>query len=331
MQIKIAKTSECHESTVTPKSIYLNRRQFMQAGIVGSAALSLPVNSIAATGENTNPLSPPASLKPSFGSISKTAFGSTETPAPFDTATTYNNFYEFGYGKGDPEKKAASLKPYPWKINIEGEADITGAFDLEDLIKESQLEERIYRLRCVEAWSMVVPWIGIPLGSFLKKFRPNSKAKYVYFETLYDPTQMPAQNGNALDWPYREGLRIDEAMNSLTLLSVGMYGSILPNQNGAPVRLVVPWKYGFKSIKSIVTIRFVEQMPQTTWNMIAPNEYGFYANVNPGVDHPRWSQKKERRLPGGLLFPNVIDTQMFNGYQEEVASLYADMDITRFY
>ncbi|ADZ92403.1 protein-methionine-sulfoxide reductase catalytic subunit MsrP [Marinomonas mediterranea] len=330
MQIKIAKPSDCHESTVTPKSVYLNRRQFMQAGLASGAALSFPVNAIASV-QNGNPLLPPESLKPSFASIIETPFGKTETSAPFETATTYNNFYEFGYGKGDPEKNAESLKPYPWKITIEGEADITGAFDLEDLIKDNQLEERIYRLRCVEAWSMVVPWVGIPLGALLKKFKPNSKAKYVYFETLYDPSQMPAQNGNSLDWPYREGLRIDEAMNSLSLLAVGMYGSILPNQNGAPVRLVVPWKYGFKSIKSIVTIRFVEQMPQTTWSMLAPNEYGFYANVNPGVDHPRWSQKQERRLPGGLLFPNVIDTQMFNGYKEEVASLYSNMNLTRFY
>ena len=193
------------------------------------------------------------------------------------------------------------------------------------------LEERIYRLRCVEAWSMVIPWVGVSLATVLKRFEPTSKAKYVYFETLYDPKQMPGQLGGGLDWPYREGLRIDEAMNPLAFLAVGMYGSILPNQNGAPVRLVLPWKYGFKSIKSIVKIRFVETMPETTWSMLAPNEYGFYANVNPNVDHPRWSQQQERRLPGGVLFPNVIETKMFNGYEEEVASLYAGMDLKRFY
>ncbi len=330
MQIKIAKASDCHESSVTPESVYLNRRQFMQAGLIGASSLGFSGRVLAAN-QDVSPLAIPASLEGAFNRLSKTPFGQSETAAPYDVATTYNNFYEFGYGKSDPADYSDAMQPFPWKIRVEGEADNTGDFDVEDFIKDSQLEERIYRLRCVEAWSMVIPWIGIPLGEFLKTFQPNSKAKYVYFETLYDPKQMPAQRGNALDWPYREGLRIDEAMNSLAFLAVGMYGSVLPNQNGAPLRLVLPWKYGFKSIKSIVTIRFVESMPQTTWNMLAPNEYGFYANVNPGVDHPRWSQKQERRLPGGVLFPNVIETQMFNGYQEEVAGLYQGMDLTRYY
>ncbi|BFM51088.1 protein-methionine-sulfoxide reductase catalytic subunit MsrP [Marinomonas sp. THO17] len=330
MQIKIVKSSDCHESSVTSESIYLNRRQFMQAGLIGASGFGLP-GQLLASQQDKNPLLPPESLKSAFASISTTSFGQGEKLTPYDVASTYNNFYEFGYGKSDPVNKSASLQPYPWKIRVEGEADVTGDFDLEDFISDSQLEERIYRLRCVEAWSMVIPWVGIPLARFLKQFKPNSKAKYVYFETLYDPKQMPAQRGNALDWPYREGLRIDEAMNSLAFLAVGMYGSVLPNQNGAPVRLVLPWKYGFKSIKSIVTVRFVESMPQTTWSMLAPNEYGFYANVNPDVDHPRWSQKQERRLPSGVLFPNVIKTQMFNGYQEEVADLYQGMDLSRYY
>ena len=278
-----------------------------------------------------NPLAPPQPLENAFNNIAETSYGSGETVAPYDVATSYNNFYEFGYGKDDPAEKSGSLQTRPWTITVEGEAEVTGVFELDDIIKQAALEERIYRLRCVEAWSMVIPWVGIPLADVLKKFKPTSKAKYVYFETLLDPKQMPGQRGRSIDWPYREGLRIDEAMNPLALLSVGMYGSILPNQNGAPVRLVVPWKYGFKSIKSIVKIRFVETMPITTWNTLAPNEYGFYANVNPQVDHPRWSQKEERRLPSGVLFPNVIETTMFNGYEEEVADLYAGMDLKKNY
>ena len=329
MLIKVRKKSECLESEITNKEDYLNRRQFIQATTVAVAGLGMG-NAFAAS-QSGNLLVPSASLKPAFDNLVKTAYGAGEKVAPFDVASAYNNFYEFGYGKGDPAKKAASLRVDPWNIVVEGEADIIGTFALEDIIKEHQLEERIYRLRCVEAWSMVVPWVGIPLASILKKFKPNSKAKYVYFETLYDPQQMPGQKGGNIDWPYREGLRIDEAMNELAFLAVGMYGSVLPNQNGAPIRLVVPWKYGFKSIKSIVKIRFVEDMPPTTWNSLAPSEYGFYANVNPGVDHPRWSQKQERRLPGGLLFPNVVDTQMFNGYQDEVSSLYAGMSLQKNY
>ncbi|WP_036178711.1 protein-methionine-sulfoxide reductase catalytic subunit MsrP [Marinomonas sp. MED121] len=330
MLIKIKKASDVSEHQVTDQAVYLSRRQFMRNSALSIAALS-GTSSVFAGLQQGNLITPPASLAPYFNNIKETSFGVGEKVAPFDVATTYNNFYEFGYGKGDPAKRAENFKPDPWNITVEGEADITGTFALEDIIKEHQLEERIYRLRCVEAWSMVVPWVGISLGDVLKKFKPNSKAKYVYFETLYDPSQFPGQNGGNIKWPYREGLRIDEAMNDLAFLSVGMYGSVLPNQNGAPIRLVVPWKYGFKSIKSIVKIRFVETMPETTWNLLAPQEYGFYANVNPGVDHPRWTQKQERRLPGGLLFPNVIDTQMFNGYQEEVADLYKGMSLVKNY
>ncbi|WP_133011876.1 protein-methionine-sulfoxide reductase catalytic subunit MsrP [Marinomonas flavescens] len=329
MLIKNKKRSDCSESDVTPKSIYLNRRQFMK--VSGGVALGVGAGNVFAALQSGNSLVPPAPLKEAFSQIIQTPYGKNETPAPYDVATTYNNFYEFGYGKGDPAERAGNFKTRPWTITVEGEAENTGTFDLDDIIKSSALEERIYRHRCVEAWSMVIPWVGVSLGDVLKRFKPTSKAKYVYFETLYDPAQMPGQNGGSLDWPYREGLRIDEAMNSLAMFAVGMYGSVLPNQNGAPVRLVLPWKYGFKGIKSIVKIRFVETMPQTTWSSLAASEYGFYANVNPNVDHPRWSQGQERRLPGGLLFPNVIDTQMFNGYEDEVASLYSGMDLKRFF
>ncbi|SBT17922.1 Sulfoxide reductase catalytic subunit YedY precursor [Marinomonas gallaica] len=327
MLIKNKKRSDCSENEVTDQSVYLNRRQFMK--VTGGAALGLSFGNAFAALQSGNPLAPPQALQNPFQNIAETTYGKGETPAPYDVATSYNNFYEFGYGKDDPAKKSGSLETRPWSITVEGEAEVTGVFDLDDIIKEAALEERIYRLRCVEAWSMVIPWVGIPLADVLKKFKPTSKAKYVYFETLHDPKQMPGQRGGSIDWPYREGLRMDEAMNPLALLSVGMYGSILSNQNGAPVRLVLPWKYGFKSIKSIVKIRFVEKMPTSTWMMLAPNEYGFYANVNPEVDHPRWSQKEERRLPSGVLFPNVIETEMFNGYQEEVADLYAGMDLKK--
>ena len=330
MLILNKKASDCSESEVTDKSIYLNRRQFMKT--TASVALGVgAIGQVSAALQEGNPLLPPPSLKSSFDNIVETPFGKDDKLSPYDVATSYNNFYEFGYGKSDPKDRASQFKTTPWTITVEGEAAKTGVFDLDSIIKDSMLEERIYRLRCVEAWSMVIPWVGVSLATVLKRFEPTSKAKYVYFETLYDPKQMPGQLGSGLDWPYREGLRIDEAMNSLAFLAVGMYGSILPNQNGAPVRLVLPWKYGFKSIKSIVKVRFVETMPETTWNMLAPNEYGFYANVNPSVDHPRWSQQQERRLPGGVLFPNVIETKMFNGYEEEVASLYAGMDLKRFY
>ena len=247
-------------------------------------------------------------------------------PTAFEDVTGYNNYYEFGTGKTDPARYAHTLEPHPWTVTIEGEADRTGTFAFEDLIKGHALEERIYRFRCVEAWSMVVPWVGFPLGDLLRRFQPNSRARYVQFFTLNDPEQMPGVRYPVLRWPYREGLTIEEAMHPLTLLTIGLYGQVLPNQNGAPLRLVVPWKYGFKSIKSIVRIRFMEEQPQTSWNMANAREYGFYSNVNPDKDHPRWSQATERVLGGGL-FSSRIPTLLFNGYADQVASLYTGLDL----
>ncbi len=255
----------------------------------------------------------------------KSIYSTDEKKTGFKDATTYNNYYEFGTDKSDPAKNAASLLPHPWKIKVEGEVNKPAEYDLDDLLKQSKFEERIYRHRCVEAWSMVIPWIGIPLADLIKKFEPTSKAKYVAFTTLYSPDQMPGQKRSVLQWPYVEGLRLDEAMHPLTILAVGMYGKVLPNQNGAPIRLIVPWKYGFKGIKSIVNIRFTEQQPPTTWNIMAPREYGFYANVNPNVDHPRWSQAKERRI--GEFFKRK--TLLFNGYADQVQSLYTGMDLRK--
>ena len=255
------------------------------------------------------------------------AYSTKEDPTGYWEATHYNNFYEFGTSKEDPAKYAGSLVTKPWSVAIEGEVARPGVVPLETLLAPHTLEDRIYRLRCVEAWSMVIPWVGIPLAAVLKAFEPTSKARFVAFETLYDPEEMPGQRSAILDWPYREGLRMDEAMNPLTLLAVGMYGEVMPNQNGAPIRLVVPWKYGFKSIKSIVKIRLQEEQPETTWQQMAPNEYGFYANVNPEVDHPRWSQRRERRIGDLTKRP----TLPFNGYAEEVAGLYAGMDLRKAY
>jgi sulfoxide reductase catalytic subunit YedY len=255
-------------------------------------------------------------------------FSTNETPNSLKDITTYNNFYEFGTGKEDPAKNAVDFVTKPWSITVEGECNKPGTFDLEDFIKPHALQEYIYRLRCVEGWSMVIPWVGFSLADMLKTFEPNSKAKFVEFTTLYDKTRMPGQKRRVLNWPYVEGLRIDEAMNELPIMAVGLYGDMLPNQNGAPIRLVVPWKYGFKSIKSIVRIRFTETQPKTTWNETAPKEYGFYSNVNPDVDHPRWSQKKERRI-GEPFWKPKIDTQMFNGYADQVAHLYQGMDLVK--
>ena len=259
----------------------------------------------------------------SIGDYKKDVITLDEEITPEDDATSYNNFYEFGTGKSDPAQRSKEFKTDDWKITVGGECEKPGTYSLEDLIKPFDVEERVYRLRCVEAWSMVIPWLGVPLASIIKSLQPTSKAKYVAFKTLLDPRQMPGQNRSVLQWPYREGLRIDEATNPLALFAVGMYGKTMPNQNGAPVRLVVPWKYGFKSIKSIVSIDFVEQQPQTSWNMSSAREYGFFSNVNPSVNHPRWSQKKERRI--GDIFKR--ETLMFNGYEEEVAHLYDDMDL----
>src|SRR5581483_4026018 len=257
----------------------------------------------------------------------RSPLGTDEPPTPERDVTSYNNFYEFGTGKGDPAARASTLRPRPWTVRLDGEVARPEVVDVDALLRRVPLEERVYRMRCVEAWSMVIPWVGFPLGDVLRRAEPTSRAKYVAFTALLDPDEMPDQRRDVLPWPYVEGLRIDEAMHPLTLLAVGLYGKVLPNQNGAPLRLVVPWKYGFKGIKSIVRISLVEQVPPTTWNVVAPHEYGFYANVNPAVDHPRWSQATERRI--GELHRRP--TLPFNGYAEEVASLYAGMDLRRWF
>ena len=325
MLIKSIKNSEVKPSEITSKSVFINRRKFVQAAAIAGGISLLP-NVL---------MSSFASTRAKLSGIKKTPFGESEKLTSFEGITGYNNFYEFGTGKSDPARNAHTLKPEPWTIEVSGLARKTGKFNFDDFIKPFQLEERIYRLRCVEGWSMVIPWIGIPLVDVVKRFEPESKASFVAFETLVDKKQMPGQKSRFLEWPYIEGLRMDEAMNPLTLLAVGIYGQRMPNQNGAPIRLVVPWKYGFKSIKSIVKISFLEKMPPTTWNIQAPNEYGFYSNVNPDVDHPRWSQKKERRITGegGLsaIFMPKIETQFMNGYAEEVAELYKNMDLKKFF
>lgn len=298
-------------SDVTPKSAYLNRRDLM----AGAGALALgTIAAPAVAGLMTVP----------------SRFSTDEEPNTLEDITSYNNFYEFGTGKEDPSKNAQGLTVDPWSVKIDGLVDKPGDYDLADILSGVTLEERIYRLRCVEAWSMVVPWVGFELASLLERVGVQPSAKYVAFETLVRPEEMPGQNYPILEWPYREGLRLDEAMHPLTILATGLYGEQMPKQNGAPLRLVVPWKYGFKSIKSIVRISLVEEQPQASWNMLIPNEYGFYSNVNPEVDHPRWSQADERRIGGGL-FSKKTPTQMFNGYEEAVAGLYAGMDLTKSY
>jgi methionine sulfoxide reductase catalytic subunit len=334
----IKKTVDIPASEITPETIYLARRDFMRgtlsAGILGAGIFS--VNNLLAdpnykAAEASNKGPEWLSQKIAHAQADKQTLS--EVITPYESITGHNNFYEFGYEKTDPAKNAQAFKPHPWQVEISGEIAKPGKYNLEDLLKGMDLEERVYRLRCVEAWSMVIPWVGFSLASLLKRFEPTSKAKYVSFVTLEDSKQFPAQKSalSTIDWPYREGLRIDEAMHPLTILAVGLYGKSLPNQNGAPLRLVVPWKYGFKSIKSIVKIELTEHQPQTTWNQIAPNEYGFFANVNPNLDHPRWSQAKERRLPSGLFSPNIMPTQLFNGYGSQVASLYKDMDLKKYY
>ena len=321
-------------SEITSHSAYLNRRKFMQQSGVALAAMGLASTAGALeTHTGTPPTFGPDWLNKQVLGAKETAFGKEEKLTPYRDVTSYNNFYEFGTGKDDPARNAGSLVTDPWSVTIGGACENQGTFNLEDILKSMSLEERIYRLRCVEAWSMVIPWIGFPLADLIKRFKPLSTAKYVEFTTLEAPKQMIGQRSrfSTIDWPYVEALRIDEAMNPLTLMAVGLYGEILPKQNGAPIRLVVPWKYGFKSIKSIVKIRFTETPPINTWQAIAPREYGFYANVNPEVSHPRWSQAKERRLPSGLFNTNRIETQMFNGYGDQVAHLYKGMDLRKHY
>jgi sulfoxide reductase catalytic subunit YedY len=319
----IKKAADIRESDVTPRELFLRRREFIAAA--GVAAAAVATNGFGAfAGDGVEAQNPKAQK---LTNLKKSPFSTDEKLNSYKDVTTYNNFYEFGLDKGDPARYAHSLKTRPWSVVVEGQCGKPGTYNIEDILKWAPLEERIYRLRCVEAWSMVVPWIGYPMSEFLKRFEPTSRAKYVEFRTLVDPRQMPGQTEPALRWPYTEGLRMDEANHPLTLLGLGLYGEVLPNQNGAPLRLVVPWKYGFKSIKSIVRVRFVEDEPLNTWKQQQSQEYGFYANVNPQVDHPRWSQGSERRL--GEFFRRK--TLMFNGYGDQVASLYAGMDLRKFY
>jgi sulfoxide reductase catalytic subunit YedY len=314
-------SADIQPSEITSESVYLNRRQLLQgamaAGLTGiGSAWSTPARAQAEGADLTF--------------TRNEAFSISDRPNDYLDITTYNNFYEFGLEKDSSARHSGKFKPAPWSVTVAGEAEVTGKFALEDILKGRALEERVYRLRCVEAWSMVIPWVGIPLGEVLQRFKPTSKAKYVAFKTVLRPSEMPGQRYPVLQWPYVEGLRIDEAMHPLSILAVGLYGKTLPNQNGAPLRLVTPWKYGFKGIKSIVAIRFTEREPPTSWNILAPHEYGFYANVNPRVDHPRWSQARERRIGGGL-FSARVPTLAFNGYDKEVAHLYRGMDLSKHY
>ncbi|MBD3671625.1 MAG: protein-methionine-sulfoxide reductase catalytic subunit MsrP [Gammaproteobacteria bacterium] len=314
----IKKPSDISPSEITPRETYRDRRRFMQqmAGL-GLGGVLMGATGTAVAGYGGKPLN----FTPS------TKYRVDEKPTPYEDVTTYNNFYEFGTDKASPARRAHTLEPRPWSVVVEGACAKPGRYDLEEILKPHPLEERIYRFRCVEGWSMVIPWVGFPLGDMLKRFEPTAAAKYVVFETLYDPEQFPNQRGRVLDWPYLEGLRMDEAMHPLSLMVVGLYGEVLPNQNGAPMRLMVPWKYGFKSIKSIAKIRFVEEMPTSTWMRANSREYGFYSNVNPRVDHPRWSQQSERRIGEW----GRRKTLMFNGYGDEVAHLYSGMDLRKFF
>jgi sulfoxide reductase catalytic subunit YedY len=325
--VLIKKPADIRPSEITSQSNYLNRRKFMQAAAAAGSSLVAGTASSAVI---------PAERRARLDGVIESAYSTDETPNSYMDVTTYNNFYEFGVQKDDPWRHSQDFEPRPWTITVTGEAEVTGSFDLEDFVKPHTLEERIYRLRCVEAWSMVIPWVGIPLADVIKQFKPMAAAKYVEFKTLLDPERMPGQRSRSLRWPYVEGLTIAEATNPLPILAVGVYGEVLPNQNGAPLRLVVPWKYGFKSIKSIVSIHFTDKQPRSSWELAAPHEYGFYANVNPEVNHPRWSQARERRISseqgGGLssLFgASRQPTVMFNGYGEHVAHLYEGLDLRK--
>jgi sulfoxide reductase catalytic subunit YedY len=325
----IRKPSDIRSSEITDERAYLNRREFMRKaggiGLATAAAIAIPSACDAGI---------PGDARAADAGDDGGGAGQPLKPTSYEDITTYNNFYEFGIDKDDPSKNAHTLKTSPWSIVVDGHVAKPATYHLEDFVKPHKLEDRVYRLRCVEAWSMVIPWLGFPMADLIKRVQPTSKAKFVAFTTLFDPKMMPGQRRAVLDWPYAEGLRLDEAMHPLTIFATGLYGKTLPNQNGAPIRVVVPWKYGFKSIKSIVKVSFVENQPRTAWNDAAPSEYGFYSNVNPTVDHPRWSQAKEQvigeytdRLRLNLL---KRETQMFNGYPE-VASLYAGMDLRKNY
>lgn len=319
----IRKASDIRSSEITPKSLYLRRREFIQStsgGVLATvvSAMAPPaLASLTAQGGLTK-----------LANVQKSPLSTTgEKLTRYDAVTGYNNFYEFGTEKEDPARNAHTLNPKPWKLTIDGEVGKPGSYDLDDFVKPFTLEERVYRMRCVEGWSMIIPWVGIPFADIVKRVEPTSKAKFVQMETLVDTRQMPGQRYPVLDWPYVEGLRLDEATHPLTILAVGLYDEVLPNQNGAPIRLVVPWKYGFKGVKSIVRIKFVERQPLNTWQIQNSREYGFYSNVNPEVDHPRWSQATERRI--GEFFRRK--TLMFNGYGDAVASMYAGMDLRKQY
>lgn len=336
----IKRPSAIPGSEITSESVYRQRRQFLKQGL---ALASVPLVGFSgharAAMDYTIPEDLPRYAGPDWlqskiaAATRNVALSTEEDLAPYYNVITHNNFYEFGTDKRDPVRNAQQFRTDPWSVEISGEVARPGNYNLEDILKPHALEDRVYRLRCVEAWSMVIPWLGFPLADLIKRFEPTSKAKYVQFTTLFDTNQMPEQSSafTTIQWPYVEGLRMDEAMNPLTLLAVGVYGNALPPQNGAPLRLVVPWKYGFKSIKSIVKIHFSETMPLTSWNKTAPDEYGFFANVNPEVDHPRWSQATERRLPSTLFNQNIVVTQPFNGYADEVAHLYQGMDLKRWF
>lgn len=339
--------SDILPSEITPKEVFDNKRVFIQqAGfglLVGTAALiSSPLRAATVTSGTTEGAgrligranAPVAIKAEAYGphqkivGYSKTAYGAGEKLTTYDDVTTYNNYYEFGTDKADPAVNSKLFKPRPWTVSIEGEVKKNKIISIDDIYKLAPLEERIYRMRCVEGWSMVIPWIGLPLAQLIKWAEPNTNAKYVEFISLADPQQMPGVNIPVLDWPYIEGLRMDEAMNPLTIMAVGLYGEQLPNQNGAPMRLVTPWKYGFKGAKAIVKIRFTNKIPLTSWMKAGPNEYGFYANVNPQVEHPRWTQSSEKRIGAGL-FAGRIKTQMFNGYTEQVGQMYAGLDLRK--
>jgi sulfoxide reductase catalytic subunit YedY len=315
----IKNAPDIRSSEITPRALYLRRREFIQgAALAAAGAIVGPFSGqaeaqLAGPGRHTK-----------LPNIKKSRFSATETVNDYDDITGYNNFYEFGTEKDDPARNARAFQPRPWKISIEGLVKKPGSYDIDEFIKPFALEERIYRMRCVEAWSMVIPWVGVPLADVVKRVEPAPAAKFVEFTTLLDPMRMPGQRRAVLRWPYLEGLRMDEATHPLSILAVGLYGETLPNQNGAPIRLVVPWKYGFKGIKSIVRMRFVDAQPRNTWQVSAPYEYGFYANVNPKVNHPRWSQARERRLGELRMRP----TEPFNGYADQVASLYSGMNLS---
>jgi methionine sulfoxide reductase catalytic subunit len=318
----IGKKPDILASEITPREVFENRREFIKAagfGLIAGAAVASGLISGRAEA---------ATQRQKIAGYSKTAYGAGEKLTDYDDITTYNNYYEFGTSKSDPAPESVLFKPRPWTVSIEGEVKKPKQISIEDIFKIAPLEERIYRMRCVEGWSMVIPWVGLPLAQLIKFAEPTANARYVEFISIADKQTMSGVNIPVLDWPYVEGLRMDEAMNPLAIMAVGLYGELLPNQNGAPMRLVVPWKYGFKGAKAIVKIRFTEKMPQTAWMKAGPTEYGFYANVNPTVDHPRWSQSTERRIGGGLFSPR-IKTQMFNGYAEQVAQLYTGMDLRK--